>query len=134
MNKCRAIVSIGDDQYDDVCTFKCQNKSGHEGLHTSSFINDGKNLTITWDGTEKVCIDKFKFKLTLCNDEHRIDDDNNELETVVTGLLSLYEVTNKYALARIEGNKYIYRNIKSYEPIEGTKVSEWIYEDELKDK
>lgn len=131
MNKCRSITSVYADKGDDVCTFKCQNESGHEGLHTSSFINDDKNITITWDGTEKVCIDKFKFKLTLYNGEHRIDDDNNELETVVTGLLSLYEVTNKYALARIEGNKYIHRNIKSYEPIEGTKVSEWVYADTL---
>lgn len=50
--------------------------------------------------------------------------------------MSEYELFDKYCCAVTVDPDGIWSgwwHIESYEPIEGTKVSEWVYEDELKD-
>lgn len=136
MNKCRAIVQIGDDQGDNSCTFKCHHESGHTGQHSETFKTGTKNLTMTWDGSEKVLVERFKFNLTRYIEEHRNPDSGTVkqgVETIVTELMTEHELFDKYccpvnSMDSVWGGFWTF---ESYEPIEETKVSEWIYEDTL---
>ena len=137
MNKCRAIASIGDDLGDNSCTFRCQLESGHSGQHSETFKVDTKNLTMTWDGSEKILIDRFKFKVTRYIDyQYYPESKKQSIETIVTENMTEDELFDKYCCAVTADPDGIWSGwwyIESYEFIEGTKVSEWVYEDSLKD-
>ena len=130
---CRAITSIGDDHGDNSCTFHCQLDAGHEGLHSEKFAINGKNLTMTWDGTEKVLIEKFQFKVTRTFTDWDAPTATKSLpEVVTTDLISESELFRKYC-GKVDGTESAYWSIEDFEPIEGTLVSEWVYEDTNKD-
>lgn len=133
LTKCRAITSIGDDQGDNSCTFHCQLESGHEGLHCEKFILNNKNLTMTWDGSEKIEVEKYRFKLkrTLFT---MLDNSDTSMvtEDLITELVSVAEVYRNYS-DNLEGTDSSFWLIDSLEPIEETKVIELIYEDTLND-
>lgn len=92
MNRCRAIASIGDDQGDNSCTFRCQLDSGHTGQHSETFKVDTKNLTMTWDGSEKVLVERFKYQLTRYIDNQYYPESKSKVLKQL--LLNLCQNTN----------------------------------------
>lgn len=130
-NKCRAIVSIGDDHGDNSCTFHCQLESGHEGLHSEKFENSGKNLTMTWDGSEKVKVERYKFKITRSIiDFSDSPIEVNTKETLITDLVSYSELSRKYG-GTVEGSESLHWMLDEAEEIEGSLETEFVYADEV---
>ena len=133
MIKCRAIVAIGDDYGDNSCTFHCQLDAGHEGLHSENFENSGKNLTLTWDGAEKVEVQRYKFKITRTLVTYQtLPAKEYETETIFTDLVSYSELFDKYGTFD-RGSEYMGWRIDEVEEIEGSLEVELVYADELKD-